>query len=100
MAQGPLHALWLLSALFYSAVAHNTTDPIVSLLLIPIAEAGFDASVITAQPSATLFAVDCTTVATSPIPTNACSNIHNITVLQGPATFTAEFSIIEESATV
>ncbi|KIM92889.1 hypothetical protein OIDMADRAFT_184977 [Oidiodendron maius Zn] len=103
MAQRALRALCLLPVLFYSAAAQNSTvnaDPVVTLLLEPIVGVTYAGSVITAKPTATLYSVDCVTTATTSIPSNLCSVIHDITVLQGPSTFSAEFTIIEKSVTI
>lgn len=89
------------SALIHGAGAQSSSTTVVSLFLDPIEGVGLFGSVVTVNPEATSYSVQCHTTATTPIPPNICSHVKGVTVLQGPATLSAVYTIADKpSATV
>jgi len=92
------------SALIHGVGAQSTTSgssstAVVSLYLDPIEGVGLFGSVVTVKPEATSYSVQCHTTATTPIPPNICSNVRGVTVLQGPATLSAVYTIVDKAST-
>ncbi|KAK4033570.1 hypothetical protein C8A01DRAFT_39976 [Parachaetomium inaequale] len=96
MAKQTLLGLCLVAVLATrtAAQASTSTLPVVTLLLDPIEGAVFEASVVTVRPEGTLYSIECRTTATVPEPTNQCSWIQNMSILQGSREFTADWTVI------
>ena len=92
-----LSVLPTLAVLMASASAEVTSvhvQPVVSLFLDPIEGVTFAASVISAEPTATLYHVECATTATTKLRANLCTYVKGLTVYQGPSTCSAEFTAV------
>ena len=97
------HAFHFLAALLQLAGAFTTAengDPVVTVLLESIIGVTFAASVVTVEPTATLYHIECATTATTPIPSNLCSELRGLTVYEGPVTYSAEFTAVQNSSTL
>ena len=100
MAKQTLLGLCLVAMLATRTAAQASTPtlPVVTLLLDPIEGAAFEASVITVQPEGTLYSIECRTTATVPEPTNQCSWIQGMSILQGSSAYTADWTVATGAA--
>jgi hypothetical protein len=96
MAKQTLLGLCLVAVLATMTAAQVSTStlPVVTLLLDPIDGAAFEASIITVRPEGTVYSIECRTTATVPEPTNQCSWIQAMTILEGSEAYTADWTVI------
>jgi hypothetical protein len=96
MAKQTLLGLCLVAVLTTRAAAQVSTStlPVVTLLLDPIEGAAFEASIVTVRPEGTVYSIECRTTATVPEPTNQCSWIQAMTILEGSEEYTANWTVI------
>jgi hypothetical protein len=96
MAKQTLLGLCLVAVLATMTAAQVSTStlPVVTLLLDAIDGAAFEASIITVRPEGTVYSIECRTTATVPEPTNQCSWIQAMTILEGSEVYTADWTVI------
>lgn len=92
------YTLATLSVMLATAAA-AADKPVVTVFLYPVEGVQFNAAVVSANPSANLYTIDCTTTATTSMPPNLCSDERGLTILQGPKTVSAAMTLATNATT-